>query len=338
MMVARPSGGGERGDALPGCRSDLPDKAARHCRARHCSGTTPGSDPMHSALVGVGIEGGASLAVRDRDRQQRALHAGEQQRGRFEDLHQAQARLELFAAIAQEPRPVLRPGNQLAQQRQHLAAVAHAQREGVAAREELRERGARCLVEQDRLRPAAARTEHVAVGKTRRRRSGRGTAPVSRPRLSRSLMCTSCGSKPARSSTAAISTWLLTPCSRSTATAGRAPEAIYGRSHVQLRIETQLPAQPRCRAVHRPRPALRPRNPDRRATGTCARRSRTTRGTALPRVRRAARCQPRSATAAPRKRPADHAAAFVQAMRSQHSATPRGGALFPPAAPRRILR
>ena len=41
-------------------------------------------------------------------------------------------------------------------------------------------------------------------------------------------MCTSCGSKPARASTAAISTWLLTPCSRSTATAGRAPAAMYG--------------------------------------------------------------------------------------------------------------
>ncbi len=37
-------------------------------------------------------------------------------------------------------------------------------------------------------------------------------------------MCTSNASKPARVSTAAISIWLLTPCSRSTATAGRAPD------------------------------------------------------------------------------------------------------------------
>src|SRR6185437_739949 len=41
-------------------------------------------------------------------------------------------------------------------------------------------------------------------------------------------MCTSCAAKPARSRIAAVSVWLLTPCSRSTATAGRAPRAMYG--------------------------------------------------------------------------------------------------------------
>ena len=54
--------------------------------------------------------------------------------------------------------------DQLLQRRQHLAAVAHAEREGLGPREEARERVARARVEEDRLRPALARAEHVAVG------------------------------------------------------------------------------------------------------------------------------------------------------------------------------
>src|SRR5215470_14400322 len=41
-------------------------------------------------------------------------------------------------------------------------------------------------------------------------------------------MCTSCGAKPHASNTAAVSTWLLTPCSRRMATAGRTPRAMNG--------------------------------------------------------------------------------------------------------------
>ena len=41
-------------------------------------------------------------------------------------------------------------------------------------------------------------------------------------------MCTSTGSKPARSNTAAISRWLFTPCSRNTATRGRTPRLTKG--------------------------------------------------------------------------------------------------------------
>ena len=56
------------------------------------------------------------------------------------------------------------PGNDLAQIAHHLAAVAHAQREHVAAAEEGLELVARARVEQDGLGPALARAEHVAVG------------------------------------------------------------------------------------------------------------------------------------------------------------------------------
>jgi hypothetical protein len=45
---------------------------------------------------------------------------------------------------------------------------------------------------------------------------------VVRPAI-RSVMCTSLGRKPARSNAAAISSWLLTPCSRRIAISGRAP-------------------------------------------------------------------------------------------------------------------
>ena len=47
---------------------------------------------------------------------------------------QDQARLELLRAIAHEVRPVLGARDQLVQVAHHLAAVADAEREGVAAR------------------------------------------------------------------------------------------------------------------------------------------------------------------------------------------------------------
>ena len=47
-------------------------------------------------------------------------------------------------------------------------------------------------------------------------------------------MCTSWASKPARVEAAAVSIWLLTPCSRRIATAGRAPPAIQGAATSSL--------------------------------------------------------------------------------------------------------
>ncbi len=84
-----------------------------------------------------------------------------------------------------------------------------------------------CVI-QNRLRPAAAAAEYVAIReaaacdqhlKVVERTS---TARADRTCVRRTV------SKPARSNTAAISRWLLTPCSRNTATRGRAPRFTYG--------------------------------------------------------------------------------------------------------------
>ena len=74
-----------------------------------------------------------ALAVRHRHRDARAGHALEEQAGRIEHLQRGQARLVLLRGVAQELRPVLRAGNDVLQLRQHLAAVAHAQRELVSS-------------------------------------------------------------------------------------------------------------------------------------------------------------------------------------------------------------
>src|SRR3546814_5885656 len=81
------------------------------------------------SLVGRVGELGAALAVGDRDRDPRAGHAAEEQRWRLDHLQHPEARLELLAAVAQEPRPVRGAGDDVAELRHHLAAVAHAQRE-----------------------------------------------------------------------------------------------------------------------------------------------------------------------------------------------------------------
>ena len=116
-------------------------------------------------------------------------------------------------------------GNDALQRREHLAAVADAEREGVGAREEALELLAHGLVEQNRLRPALPGSQHVAVGE-----SAAGDEPLEllqrAPPGKEVVMCTSCGVKPARSKTAAVSIWLLTPCSRRIATAGRTPRAM----------------------------------------------------------------------------------------------------------------
>ena len=58
-------------------------------------------------------------------------------------------------------------------------------------------------------------------------------------------MCTSTGANPARSNAAAISTWLLTPCSRRIATRGRAPVAMNGAAMSVVGIEREPPGKPR---------------------------------------------------------------------------------------------
>ena len=95
------------------------------------------------------------------------------------------------------------------------------------AREERRELVARPRVEQNRLGPALARAQHVAVGEAAAGGEAGKSARRPRPAMM-SLMCTSTASKPARSNAAAISTWPLTPCSRRIATRGRAPVAMNG--------------------------------------------------------------------------------------------------------------
>src|SRR3546814_14884767 len=64
------------------------------------------------------------------------LFRSEEQRWRLDHLQHPEARLELLAAVAQEPRPVRGAGDDVAELRHHLAAVAHAQRGAVAAGEE----------------------------------------------------------------------------------------------------------------------------------------------------------------------------------------------------------
>jgi hypothetical protein len=60
----------------------------------------------------------------------------QEQAGRLQHLHHGQTRLEAVALVLREARPVLRAGDDVGQLGKHLAAVAHAQAEGVAAAEE----------------------------------------------------------------------------------------------------------------------------------------------------------------------------------------------------------
>ena len=163
-------------------------------------------------------------------------------------LHQREAPLELLAAVAHEARPVRGARHDLLERREHLAAIADAQSEGVGALEEALELLARARVIQDGFGPALARAEHVAVRESAAGHEAAEIRRASRGPESTSLMCTSCASKPTRSSTAAISTWLFTPCSRSTATFGR-DLADEGRGDVLVRVEGQRHVEARRAAV-----------------------------------------------------------------------------------------
>ena len=127
-------------------------------------------DITHRAQHFVGIaalrEVREALAVCDRDRQAAAGHAGEEDARRIDDLDLRQAGLELLAAVADELGPVLGARDHRRQRRQHLAAVADAQREAVRTGEEGLERGLQHRVEEDGARPALAGAQRVAVAET----------------------------------------------------------------------------------------------------------------------------------------------------------------------------
>ena len=82
---------------------------------------------------------GLSLAVRDDDGDDGALHAGQQDRRAALDAHQGDAGLVLLGVVANEARPVRGARHDLVEVREHLAAVAQAQRERVGPGEERRE-------------------------------------------------------------------------------------------------------------------------------------------------------------------------------------------------------
>src|SRR5437660_11014790 len=107
---------------------------------------------------------GAAFAVRGDDGDAAAGHAGEEERRALLYLHHDEPAFELLRFVAHEGGPVRGAGDELLQRGEHLAAVAGAEREGVAAREEVDELGAHADVVEDRACPAASGAEHVAVG------------------------------------------------------------------------------------------------------------------------------------------------------------------------------
>ena len=107
-----------------------------------------------------------SLPVGHYDRESRSGHTLEKQGGRVSDLHHHHPGFELLGSVAGKIRPAGGAGYDAAQPGQHLAAVADAQAETVGAVEKALELVPEALVMEDGLRPAAARAEHVAVGKS----------------------------------------------------------------------------------------------------------------------------------------------------------------------------
>ena len=120
--------------------------------------------PLQPGQVRVGFELGAALAVGHRDGQVRASHATQEQRRALLDAQQRQTGFELLGAVAHEARPVLRARDDLLQVGNRLTSVAHPEGEGVGPGKEALEDRACSGVEQDRLGPAFARAQYVAVG------------------------------------------------------------------------------------------------------------------------------------------------------------------------------
>ncbi len=105
-----------------------------------------------------------TFTVGDGNRQAAANHATEEDRRRGLDFNHGNPRLELLGTVAHKARPVVAARDQLTQVGEHLAAVAHAQGEGVRAGKERGESFTGDAVEQDRLGPALTGAEDVAVG------------------------------------------------------------------------------------------------------------------------------------------------------------------------------
>src|SRR5581483_4119294 len=104
------------------------------------------------------------LTVGHGDRQKRALHSLQEHRGAAQDLHESEPSFILLASVAHESRPVCGTWNEALQRGKHLAAIADAECEAVGAGEERTEFLAHGLVEQDRLGPALACSQHIAIG------------------------------------------------------------------------------------------------------------------------------------------------------------------------------
>ena len=114
--------------------------------------------------TGLAVEGGVSVAVRHRYRQPRAFHPLEEDGGGRHDFDGGVARLELFADVVNEVRPVFRARYEVLELRDHLAAVADAEREGLGTVEVLAEHLGELGRVEDARRPARSGAEDVAVG------------------------------------------------------------------------------------------------------------------------------------------------------------------------------
>ena len=99
----------------------------------------------------------------DGDREDGALHAGKKDARAVFDFHGNIAAFVALALVLHEARPVVGAGDDAVEVAHHLAAVAHAESEGIGALEERRELGAGAFVKQDALGPAFAGAEYVAV-------------------------------------------------------------------------------------------------------------------------------------------------------------------------------
>lgn len=114
-----------------------------------------------------------SFAMRDRDREAAPVHPVEEDTRRHAsfsrglgDLHHAEARLILLTDIPLETGPVATPRHDRFELAEELAAIAHAQREGVLPLEERLEFRSRVWMQQDRLRPSLPGAQDVAVAET----------------------------------------------------------------------------------------------------------------------------------------------------------------------------
>ena len=150
--------------------------------------------------------------MRDDDRQNGIVHAGEQHGIRTRDAHERETGFVLFGRIAHEAWPAIAAGDDFAQVGEHLAAIANAERERRRAREKRREFLARArAVEQDRFGPALPGAEHVAVREAAAGDQGLESARGSHGLQGCRSMCTSYSIEiPSASKWPPFRVWLLT--------------------------------------------------------------------------------------------------------------------------------